>query len=106
MVLDKDLVVYINIIVVLNKDLVKILESCKLYGESTVSFTLCLSGSTHVSSPHTLLMKFWEVLRYTANLQFPSPAVQVKSTPVYLSYTLWFVFKNCLGLWLGMVNKF
>ena len=56
LVLDKDLVVDINVIVVLNKNLVEILESPKLYGESTVSFTLCLSGGTPVSSPYTMYL--------------------------------------------------
>ena len=44
-VLNKDLVVYINLIVVLNKDLVKVflflvwvLGGSEIYGESTVSF--------------------------------------------------------------------
>ena len=55
-VLDQDLVLYINLIVVRNKDLVKVLESSKLYGESTISFTLCLSGSTPVSSAYTMYL--------------------------------------------------
>ena len=56
LVLDKDLVVDINVIVVLNKNLVEILESSKLYGESTVSFTLpewrysCFFAVYYVSS--------------------------------------------------------
>ena len=42
--------------------------------------------------------EFWEVLRYTANLQFPSQAFQVESNPVSSPYTLfWFVILSSKG---------
>ena len=44
--------------------------------------------------------EFWEVLRYTANLQFPSQAFQVKSNPVSSPYTLfWFVILSSSMFW-------
>ena len=70
MVLNKDLVVYINLIVVLNKDLIKVFL-----------FLVWVLGSSKIYS----------------DLQFPSQALQVRSNPVSSPYTLfWFVVPSSL----------